>query len=65
MWSLGCVLFVLLFGHCPFWAEENNLLLQLNIMSDKQRLACQKVGKQVQEAGPNNGPQTKLAVFLV
>jgi len=31
MWSLGCVLFVLVYGRCPFWAEDN-LLLQLQIM---------------------------------
>eukprot|EP00438_Fugacium_kawagutii_P025744 Skav221040 [mRNA] locus=scaffold1448:167805:170899:+ [translate_table: standard] len=30
-WSMGCVLFVLVYGRCPFWAEEN-LLLQLQIM---------------------------------
>eukprot|EP00913_Durusdinium_trenchii_P018789 g17656.t1 len=31
MWSLGCVLFVLVYGRCPFSAESN-LLLQLDIM---------------------------------
>ncbi|CAJ1380801.1 unnamed protein product [Effrenium voratum] len=51
MWSLGCVLFVLLFGHCPFWAEENNLLLQLNILSDKQ------------VEMPTGGPELSAAVL--
>ncbi|CAE7298082.1 GIP [Symbiodinium sp. CCMP2592] len=31
MWSLGCVLFVLAFGQCPFWAETN-FELQLKII---------------------------------
>lgn len=31
MWSLGCVLFVLAFGQCPFWAESN-FELQLKII---------------------------------
>lgn len=30
-WSLGAVLFTMLFGRCPFWAEEN-IELQLSIM---------------------------------
>mmetsp|Transcript_125964 Transcript_125964/g.245636 ORF Transcript_125964/g.245636 Transcript_125964/m.245636 type:complete len:403 (-) Transcript_125964:151-1359(-) len=32
VWSLGCILFVMLFGRCPFW-EESSIMLQLAIMS--------------------------------
>jgi len=32
-WSLGCVLFTMLFGRLPFWATEN-LTVQLMIMQD-------------------------------
>eukprot|EP00930_Biecheleria_cincta_P069757 TRINITY_DN57461_c0_g1_i1.p1 TRINITY_DN57461_c0_g1~~TRINITY_DN57461_c0_g1_i1.p1 ORF type:complete len:393 (-),score=61.34 TRINITY_DN57461_c0_g1_i1:242-1420(-) len=34
LWSLGCVLFTMLFGRCPFWAQEN-ILLQLMIMQEE------------------------------
>jgi len=33
VWSLGCILFVMLFGRCPFWAEEA-LALQIMIMME-------------------------------
>eukprot|EP00401_Gymnodinium_catenatum_P054028 CAMPEP_0117516072 /NCGR_PEP_ID=MMETSP0784-20121206/30906_1 /TAXON_ID=39447 /ORGANISM="" /LENGTH=374 /DNA_ID=CAMNT_0005311907 /DNA_START=41 /DNA_END=1165 /DNA_ORIENTATION=+ len=33
VWALGCVLFTMLFGRCPYWAEEN-IILQLSIMQD-------------------------------
>jgi len=39
VWSLGCILFVMLFGRCPFWAAEN-ILLQLAIMQDDFELPC-------------------------
>mmetsp|Transcript_132821 Transcript_132821/g.424959 ORF Transcript_132821/g.424959 Transcript_132821/m.424959 type:complete len:195 (-) Transcript_132821:122-706(-) len=33
IWSMGAVLFVMLFGRCPFWSEEA-IILQLTIMQD-------------------------------
>jgi len=33
MWSLGCVLFAMLFGRCPF-QQELPIMLQLSILSD-------------------------------
>mmetsp|Transcript_49601 Transcript_49601/g.105559 ORF Transcript_49601/g.105559 Transcript_49601/m.105559 type:complete len:380 (-) Transcript_49601:63-1202(-) len=33
VWSLGCLLFVMLFGRCPYW-EKQSIMLQLSIMSD-------------------------------
>lgn len=32
VWSLGCTLFIMLFGRCPFW-KEDNLSLQFEIMA--------------------------------
>jgi len=32
MWSLGCVLFVMAFGHCPFWADTN-IELQMQVIT--------------------------------
>mmetsp|Transcript_72336 Transcript_72336/g.204426 ORF Transcript_72336/g.204426 Transcript_72336/m.204426 type:complete len:385 (+) Transcript_72336:70-1224(+) len=34
MWSIGCVLFTMLLGRCPFWADVN-IQLQLSIMQDE------------------------------
>lgn len=33
-WSLGCMLFVMLFGRCPFWASESPFALQCKILCD-------------------------------
>ncbi|CAE8646648.1 unnamed protein product, partial [Polarella glacialis] len=31
IWSMGCVLFIMLYGRCPFW-EKENIVLQCKIM---------------------------------
>lgn len=33
MWSMGCVLFTMLVGRCPYWAAEN-IMLQFSITQD-------------------------------
>merc|ERR1711957_862141 len=33
-WAAGCVLYTMLFGRCPFWAEEN-ILIQFAIIGDE------------------------------
>lgn len=38
-WSLGCILFTMLFGRCPFWAEEP-ITLQLMIMQGDLVIPC-------------------------
>ena len=45
MWSVGCLMFVLVYGRCPFSADSN-LMLQLEIMQ------CEPLGG---PRGPEKG----------
>ncbi|CAE7549077.1 WARS1 [Symbiodinium natans] len=55
MWSLGCVLFVLAFGHCPFWAESN---IELQLMIIQAEL-------QLPEGGPGSHEFRQLVTSLL
>lgn len=48
VWSLGCILFVMLFGRCPFWAEEA-LALQIMIMMENFALPHDIVSSQAED----------------
>eukprot|EP00928_Gymnodinium_smaydae_P081109 TRINITY_DN64682_c0_g1_i1.p1 TRINITY_DN64682_c0_g1~~TRINITY_DN64682_c0_g1_i1.p1 ORF type:complete len:427 (+),score=94.81 TRINITY_DN64682_c0_g1_i1:54-1283(+) len=54
VWSLGCVLFVMLYGRCPFWAQEN-IFLQLAILQ----------GSMVTPAGIISAPAEALVQELL
>jgi len=48
VWSLGVVLFVMLFGRCPYWATEA-IMLQLSIMGEDYALPAGVVSPQAED----------------
>jgi len=48
VWSLGCVLFTMLFGRCPYWAEQN-MALQLMIMYENLVIPEGIISEQAQD----------------
>jgi len=48
IWSLGCVLFTMLFGRCPYWAEEN-IFLQIMIMGEPYAIPAGVISSPVEK----------------
>lgn len=64
MWSLGCILFTMFFGKCPFWADVN-IQLQLSIMQDNLVIPSGVVSPQAEDlihALVCKDPQRRLSV---